>query len=132
MGGWISELSKTDLHLAGAALRDHHERSVDLTNPFEEDVQGAHGKNRFDVAGSQINDPHDRFHTGHSQTAKVAVVRQDDSILCTRLAKDDEVAGTDEATLLDVQQILTAVSQEPHHLRMNVFVRQESEIPQLQ
>ena len=84
------------------------------------------------MAGSQIDDPYDRFQAGHSQTAKVAIVSQDDPVLRARPAEDDEIVGTDETTFLDVQKVVAALSQQPNDLRMNVFIRQEGEIPQPQ
>ena len=111
--------------------RDDKGRSqVKLT--VEQLLESFKGEARADVSGAEVDHANYRFTASDGQSAKIAVVRQDDTLLRVSQPEDSEIIDARHSGLMQLRDIAANFPKQAGDLRMNVFVSEERECAELQ
>ena len=111
--------------------RDEKGRSqVKLT--VEQLLESFKGEARADVSGAEMDHANYRFTASDRQSTKVAVVRQNDTLLRISQPEDSKIVGARHSGLMQLRDVAANLPQQAGDLRMNVFVSEEGECAELQ
>lgn len=120
-------MSCADLHCSLFVLGYHNEWGVYIKRLFGDCSQSLDCELGVDVSGTQVDNASERLILRDDQRPKVAIMRQNDPAICTRLSQYDQVAVAQESFFGNRANVVPLLPQIQHDIGVDVLIRQQGE-----